>query len=94
MPDDEAIAFAAGCAREGLVMHDRSQHTKARRAAVRPHSVTLADMAAQEIPPLLSRSYRTVRRISSPISPALRSHPAKPQICEPATFAGQSASET
>ena len=54
----------------------------------------LADMAAQEIPPLLSRSYRTVRRISSPISPALRSHPAKPQICEPATFAGQSASET
>lgn len=43
MPGDDAIQLADDCARDGLVMHDQSQHTKAdRRAAVQPHSVTLA----------------------------------------------------
>ncbi len=43
MPGEDAIELADECARKGLVMHDQSQHTKAdRRAAVRPHSVTLA----------------------------------------------------
>jgi hypothetical protein len=43
MAGDDAIELADACARDGLVMHDQSQHTKAdRRAAVRPHSVTLA----------------------------------------------------
>ena len=38
-----AAPVGAGCAREGLVMHDQSEHAKAdRRASVRPHSVTLA----------------------------------------------------
>ena len=43
MPGEDAIKLADECAREGLVMHDQSQHTKAdRRAAVQPHSVSLA----------------------------------------------------
>lgn len=42
MPGDEAIALADDCAREGLIMHDQSQFTKAdRRGTVQPHSVTL-----------------------------------------------------
>jgi hypothetical protein len=44
MPGDDAIELAGECAREGLVSHDQSQHTKAdRRATVQPHSVTLND---------------------------------------------------
>jgi hypothetical protein len=42
MPGDDAIGLADDCARQGLVMHDQPQSTKAeRRAAERPHSVTL-----------------------------------------------------
>jgi hypothetical protein len=42
MPGEDAIKLADHCAREGLVMHDQSQFTKAgRRASVLPHSVTL-----------------------------------------------------
>ena len=48
MPGDEAIALADDCAREGLVMHDQSQFTKAgRRASVLPHSVTLNEAGRQ-----------------------------------------------
>jgi hypothetical protein len=43
MQGDDAIELAGACTRDGLVMHDQSQHTKAgRRASVLPHSVTLA----------------------------------------------------
>jgi len=43
MPGDDVVELADDCAREGLVMHDQSQHTAAdRREAVRPHSVTMA----------------------------------------------------
>ena len=43
MPGDDAIKLADDCERDGLVMHDQSQHTNAeRRAAALPHSVTLA----------------------------------------------------
>jgi hypothetical protein len=43
MPGDDAITLADDCARDGLVMHDQSQHTKVdRRAGGQPHSVTLA----------------------------------------------------
>ena len=39
---DDAIKLADACAQEGLVMHDQSQHTTARRRnAELPHSVTL-----------------------------------------------------
>jgi hypothetical protein len=42
MPGDDAIKLADDCARDGLVMHDQSQFTKAgRRGEVQPHSVTL-----------------------------------------------------
>lgn len=42
LPYDDVAALADDCARAGLVTHDQSQHTKAgRRAAERPHSVTL-----------------------------------------------------
>jgi hypothetical protein len=48
MPGDEAISLADDCAREGLVMHDQSQFTKAgRRASVQPHSVTLNEAGRQ-----------------------------------------------
>lgn len=37
MPGEDAIKLADECARQGLVMHDQSQHTKAdRKATVRP----------------------------------------------------------
>jgi hypothetical protein len=37
------VELAEECARDGLVIHDQSQHTKAgRRAVVPPHSVSLA----------------------------------------------------
>ena len=48
MTGEEAIELADDCAREGLVMHDQSQHTAAdRRASVRPHSVTLREPGRQ-----------------------------------------------
>jgi len=44
MPGKDAVELADECAREGLVLHDQSQHTAAdRRGAVRPHSVTLRE---------------------------------------------------
>ncbi len=48
MTGDEDIKLADECAREGLVMHDQSQHTAAdRRASVLPHSVTLREPGRQ-----------------------------------------------
>ncbi|WP_428671961.1 hypothetical protein [Reyranella sp.] len=44
MPGEDAIELADDCAREGLVMHDQSQHTADdRKAVTRPHSVTLKE---------------------------------------------------
>lgn len=46
MPGDDAIQLAYDCAREGLVMHDQSQLTKAgRRREIQLHGVTLAGPA-------------------------------------------------
>jgi len=48
MPADDAVELVDACAREGLVMHDQSQHTAAdRRAAVRPLTVTLRERGRQ-----------------------------------------------
>ncbi len=45
---DDAAELAIECAEAGLVSHDQSQHThEERRAAVKPHSVTLNESGRQ-----------------------------------------------